>query len=203
MENKEWVSNRVERAAEGYSLSIENILQGGLNYFRRAPAAFILYSLLVALCYSNPLSGIVLGGPALAGYFLVCRQLDRNISLNPKDFFRGMAHFIPLLVLNLLISILVLLGLSLLVIPGIYLALSFSFASFFIVFCACSPVEALRLSHRMVSGNLKIIVMLFLVLAAINLLGFLLLGVGLFISMPLSACMLYTAYKDIIGISET
>jgi len=134
MESKKWMIERVEKAAEGYTLSIENILQGGLNYFRRAPAAFILYSLLVALCYSNPISGILLGGPALVGYFLVCRQMDRNISLNMGDFLKGMEHFGPLLVLYLMISVLVLLGLGLLVIPGVYLALSFSFASFFIIF---------------------------------------------------------------------
>jgi len=203
MESKKWMIERVEKAAEGYTLSIENILQGGLNYFRRAPAAFILYSLLVALCYSNPISGILLGGPALAGYFLVCRQMDRNISLNMGDFLKGMEHFGPLLVLYLMISVLVLLGLGLLVIPGVYLALSFSFASFFIIFSPCSPGEALRLSHKLVSANLFNILLLFLVLAGINLLGFLLLGVGLFISMPLSACTLYAAFNDIIGSSET
>ena len=194
--------DRVDKASSGFSLSLENLLQGGLNHFRRAPGAYVLYSLPAILGFSNPISGILLGGPVLAGYYLTCRNLEAGRDLHADFFSEGMRFFWPLLILSLLISLLVSAGLLLLVIPGIYLALSFVFAQCFVIFHGCSPLEALRLSHRTVSGNFPSVFLLFIILAGINLLGIMLLGFGLLLSIPLSVFTVYAAFDDIIGIPK-
>ena len=60
--------------------------------------------------------------------------------------------------------------------------------------------EAISLSRKTVSGNFKEILLLFLILAGINLLGLMALGVGILLTMPFSFCVLYAAFDDIIGI---
>jgi len=196
------IEKKVEDASTGYRLSIENLLQQGLNLFRKAPVAFIVYSVIASIVLSNPLSGIFLGGPVIAGYYIVVHRLNQNRNIEAADFFRSFDRFAPLLVLNLLISLLVVLGLMLLIIPGIYFAISYLFAHFFVWFYDVNPSEAIHLSRKTVSGNFGQILLLCLVLGGINLLGLLAFGVGIFVSLPFSYCVIYATFDDIIGIPK-
>ncbi|MEN8203342.1 MAG: hypothetical protein ABFS28_12160 [Bacteroidota bacterium] len=194
------IEKKVEAAAAGYRLSIENLLQQGLNLFRKEPAVFIIYSVIAVIVLSNPLSGILLGGPVVAGYYIVAHRINYNRSIELSDFFRSFDRFIPLLLVNLLISLLVSLGLMLLLIPGIYFAISCLFAHFFVWFYNVEPSEALRLSRKTVSGNFGQIFLLSLVLGGINVLGILAFGVGILLSLPFTYCVIYATFDDIIGI---
>jgi uncharacterized membrane protein len=107
---------------------------------------------------------------------------------------------VPLLILHLLISLLVVLGLMLLILPGIYLAISYLFAHFFVWFYDVEPSEALRMSRKTVSGNFGQILLLCLILGGINLLGILAFGVGFLLTLPFSYCVIYATFADIIGI---
>ncbi len=194
------IDQRVSRASEGFTLSVENVLQVGFNLFRKSPAIFILYGLIGLLVFSNPVSGLLLGGPVTVGYYVVARRVRHNRQVELPDFFRGFDRFLPLLLLNLLITVVVVLGLLLLVIPGVYFAISYIFSHFFVWFYDVDPTEAVSLSRKTVSGNFGQIFLLCLVLAGINLLGALAFGVGLLLTVPFSYCVLYAAFDDIIGI---
>jgi uncharacterized membrane protein len=194
------IYQKAQNASEGYHLSIENVLQVGFNLFRKSPGIFIIYSLVGAVALSNPLSGLLLGGPIIAGYYIVANRLWKNQHAELPDFFRSFDKFVPLLILNLLITLVVSLGLILLIVPGIYFAISYFFAHFFVWFYHVEPSEAIRLSRLTVSGNFGQILILCLVLAGINILGALAFGVGLFLTIPFSHCVAYAAFDDIIGI---
>ena len=194
------INQRVSRASEGFTLSVENVLQVGFNLFRKSPAIFILYGLISLLVFSNPVSGLLLGGPITVGYYVVAHRVQRNRQVELPDFFRGFDRFLPLLLLNLLITVVVVLGLLLLVVPGVYFAISYILSHFFVWFYHEEPTEAVSLSRKTVSGNFGQIFLLCLVLAGINLLGTLAFGVGLLLTVPFSYCVLYAAFDDIIGI---
>jgi uncharacterized membrane protein len=184
----------------GYTLSIENLLQVGFNRFRSAPGILIIYSIVAALALSNPVSGLLLGGPLVTGYYIAVLRLRNTSRVAFTDLFRGFEQFQPLFLLNLLISALVLLGFMLLVIPGIYFSVSYLFSHFFVRFYGTSPAEAVGLSRKMVSGNFLQVLWLWLVLVMINLLGALAFGVGLLVTVPFTFCTLFAAFDDIIGI---
>jgi uncharacterized membrane protein len=97
-------------------------------------------------------------------------------------------------------TLIVFLGLLVLIIPGIYFAVSYIFAHFFVWFYEVDPTEAIRLSRKTVSGNFGQILLLCLALGGINLLGILALGVGVLLTIPFTYCVLYAAFDDIIGI---
>jgi len=191
---------KVEEASGGYRLSIENVLQVGFNLFRKSPGIFIIYGVISAIALSNPISGAVLGGPMTTGFYIVADRIRRNKPVELPDFFNAFDRFLPLFILNLLIALVVFLGLLLLVVPGIYFAVSYLFAHFFVWFYGEDPTEAVRLSRKMVSGNFGQILLLCLILGAINFLGLLAFGVGLLLTLPFTYCVLYAVFDDIIGI---
>jgi len=196
------IQKQVEDASKGYRLSIESTLQVGFNLLRKAPAEFIIFSILGVIIFSNPLSGLLLGGPVMASYFHMARLASSNQRIEISDFFKGFEKAGSLIKLNLLIFLVVLLGLIMLILPGIYFAVSYVFSHLFVWFYDKDPTEAIRLSRKTVSGNFGQILLLFLILAGINLLGIMALGVGILLTMPFSFCVVYAAFDDIIGYSN-
>jgi uncharacterized membrane protein len=196
------IDKRVEGASSGYRLSIESTLQVGFNLLRKAPSEFIVFSVLGAIIFSNPISGLLLGGPAMASYFHLAHLASKGQQIEISDFFRGFDKAGNLIKLSLLIFLIVSLGLLMLIIPGIYFAVSYVFSHLFVWFYDKDPTEAIRLSKLTVSGNFRQILLLFLILAGINLLGLMALGVGILLTMPFSFCVVYAAFDDIIGISN-
>jgi len=196
------IEKRVHDASSGFRLSMENTLQIGFNLLRKAPAEFIIFSIFGVIVFSNPISGILLGGPFMASYFHMARLASRDQPIDFSDFFRGFEKARSLILLNLMIFLIVSLGLFMLVIPGIYFAVSYSFSHFFVWFHDKDPYDAIRLSRKVVSGNFGQIFLLFLILAGINFLGILALGIGILLTMPFSFCVVYATFDDIIGISN-
>lgn len=201
LDKESTIYQRVEKLSEGYSISIESTLQMGFNHLRKAPGIFIIFSLIGIVTLSNPGSGLIFGGPILVGYYLFIRHLQAGEDPDIGIFFQGFNKFLPLLVLNLLMSIVILIGFMLLIIPGIYLTVSYLFTHLFVYFYNISPAEALTLSRKMVKSNFTQILYLWLILFGINALGVLALGVGLLLTIPFSACVIYAAFDDIIGIT--
>lgn len=196
------IQNKVNAASKGYRLSIESTLQLGFNLFRKAPTEFIIFTLLGLVIFSNPVSGLLLGGPVMASYFHMARLAARDQQIEFADFFKGFEKAGALLKMNLMIFLLILLGVMMLVLPGIYFGISYVFSPLFVWFHDMSPIEALRLSRKSVSGNFAQVFLLVMILAGINLLGVLALGVGILLTMPFSFCVIYAAFDDIIGVSN-
>lgn len=194
------IQRKVDDASAGFRLSIENVLQVGFNLFRKSPGVFIIYSLIGIVALTNPVSGLLLGGPVITGYYIVSQLISNDRPVEISDFFKGFDKFVPLLILNLLITLVVFLGFLLLIIPGIYFAVSYLFAHFFVWYYDVDPSEAVRLSRKTVSGNFGQILLLCLVLGGINLLGILAFGVGILLTLPFTYCVVYAAFDDIIGI---
>jgi uncharacterized membrane protein len=83
-------------------------------------------------------------------------------------------------------------GLILLIIPGIYLGLRLKFAAYLVIDKNLGPVDALKASWQMTKGNVWNLFFFGILLFLINVLGFVCLIVGLFITVPLG--MLATAF---------
>jgi len=196
------IDKQVEKASQGYRLSIESTLQRGFDIFRRAPSEFIVFSVLALIIFSNPLSGLLLGPVVTGSYFHLAGLASRNRQIEVSDFFRGFDKTGSLIFQSLQVFLIVLLGLVLLIIPGIYFSISYLFTPLFVWFYDKNPSEALRLSRRTVSGNFGQIFLLLLILSGINLLGIMALGVGILLTLPFSYCVVYAAFDDIIGISN-
>ncbi len=105
--------------------------------------------------------------------------------------------FLPYLAVKIITTIAVLVGLVLLIIPGIIVALTFLFASYGVVDKGYSPIEALKESARLTKGHKWALFMLMLALIGLNILGVLALGVGLLISVPVSLLAIAHTYRTL------
>lgn len=90
----------------------------------------------------------------------------------------GLRRFFPILISLILFTILVMLGLVVLIIPGLIVMLTLVFAPYLSVTDKLGPIEALKQSHRLVWGNwwrtaAIFAVIMFIVFAAYFLMGML------------------------------
>ncbi|MBT7807871.1 hypothetical protein HN766_20375 [Candidatus Poribacteria bacterium] len=93
---------------------------------------------------------------------------------------------------TLVATVVIMVGLLLLVVPGVILAVRLAFYGYFLVDQDAGPIESLRRSWHATRGiTLKVLAFLFM-LWIINVAGLLALGVGLFVTVPIA--IVATAY---------
>ncbi len=106
-------------------------------------------------------------------------------------------HFLRMLGTTILQGIIVVVGLVLLIIPGIVAALMLSMSQLLVVDKKLMPIEALKESYRLTKGHLLQLFLFALTIAAINIVGAILLLVGLLVSIPVSLVAAAYVYKKL------
>lgn len=193
--------NRLERIANGdYDFDLGSYISRGWDLFVKSPGLFILYTLIVvALSSFVPLAGLIIGAVLTAGFYIAARQLDTNRGLKLEDFFESFKFFLPLFLAGLISGLLVGAGFILLVLPGIWLAVAVSFAYPIVVFSKQEFWDSIVLSIKIINRKWFHFFLFFIVLGLINMVGALLLGVGLLVTIPLTYLAVYYCFKDIVG----
>jgi uncharacterized membrane protein len=107
--------------------------------------------------------------------------------------------FVAYLVAWILVSIIVAVGFVLLIIPGIIAAFLLSLTSYAVLDAHQDPITALKSSFATTSKNVGPLIVLFLVLLLINLLGGLLCGIGLLVSVPTSVVAVAYTWRHLTG----
>jgi uncharacterized membrane protein len=184
--------------------------RSGWEIFKKFPVGFVGYFLITIvitfILNSIPKIGglftFVIAVPLNAGFFVVSAKLLKNQVPVFADFFSGFKSFPQLALLGIVSSILILIGFILLIVPGIYLLVSYAFAIMFVLDRGLNFWPAMETSRRSVQTNWFKMFGFFLLLFLLNLCGILALGVGLLVTAPLSHCILTAAYEDIFGIKS-
>ncbi len=181
-------------------------LRGGWHLFKQYPGGFIGFAALTLLIQlglgSLPKVGWIVNFidyPLLFGFAAVSVRLRQGQPPIFSDFFEGFKNFVTLLLLGLLTKVLVIIGLVVLIVPGIYLAVGYILAPWFVLDRKVDFWEAMELSRRTVQRHWFHFFGLVLLLLLINLLGALLLFFGLLVTIPLSWCALTAAYASVVG----
>ncbi|MBU1626896.1 hypothetical protein KKB18_05955 [bacterium] len=108
------------------------------------------------------------------------------------DLFSCTSVLVSGVIASFLYSVGVGIGLILLIVPGVFIGIMFQFFGYFIVEKNMSPIDALKQSNLLTTG-IKMDLFLFdLILVVLNIVGVICLGVGAFITGPVS--MLAHAY---------
>lgn len=109
------------------------------------------------------------------------------------------SRLVSFLIASVLVGAIVIVGLILLIVPGIIWTLRYSFVPYLIMDRGLNVSAALSESSRITSGHKWRLLGFFLLLALINLLGALCLLVGLLVSIPVSGLAVVRAYRTLSG----
>lgn len=188
-----------------YEVRIGKYLQTAWENFLNAPEIFIFFTLGLMAAFwlfsRLPLVGsllsFLLSALAVPAYFLLAEQVRREGKASFPELKKLLPLLPQLLVVFILKSVLITLGLFLLIIPGIYVALAYTFAELFVCLEGKTFWEAMESSRRLVNKNFVGILSLGVVGFLLFLTGALLVGVGLLAALPICALLLHAAFHDI------
>ena len=181
-------------------------LKTGWHLFKQYPGGFIGFTALTLLIQTGlgylPKVGwmvVFIHYPLMFGFVAVSARLIQGERPQFGEFFDGFRSFLTLLLLGVVSQIFIILGLLLLVVPGIYLMVAFFLAPWFILDRQVGFWEAMRLSRHTVRPHWFELFGLFLLIILINLLGILALGVGLLVTLPVGWCAFTAFFASRVG----
>jgi uncharacterized membrane protein len=103
---------------------------------------------------------------------------------------------------TILQSVIVLIGLVLLIVPGIIASLLFSMTQLSVIDKSLKPIEALKASYRLTKKHLWLLFQFMIVLVLLNLAGLIALVVGLFVTLPVSLIAVAYVYRKLTALEE-
>ena len=179
----------------------------GWGLFKQYPGGFVGFCLLNlviqvalnAIPFVGPVASLAVTSPLFMGNFIVSAKLLQGQTPEFRDFFAGFQYYLPLLLLSLVAGLFIGIGTILLVIPGVYLAVAYMFASYLVVDRRLDFWPAMELSRLTVNPRWFGYFAFMLLVALLNLAGAIALGVGLLVTIPLSFCTVTAAYADLFG----
>ncbi len=173
-----------------------NIVVGDLGNF----ILMTLIALVLTLAAGVTVVGsVVVAGPFTAGLFVAVRRRIQEGRSDLMDVFQGFNRFVDTLLLGLVVTLFSLIGLAFCVIPFFIVGAFYLLAFPFLIDRNLSFWESMRASRKVTAEELAGYVAFFLLLCMLNLVGLMLAGVGLLITIPVSIAAIAAAYQDIAG----
>lgn len=194
--------------------SISDALRFGWQTLKQNFWFFVLILIVAGLVSRAPAIFIREESPAITagiiGLAAIILQLLVNLGLNkialllhdgakPKwtELFSQYPLLLKYLGASILYGVAVAGGLILLVVPGIYLAIKYTFFSFVMVDKHTGIMESLRLSAKLTDGVKWNLLGFGLLMCVINVLGALALMIGLFVTVPISLMAAVHVYRKL------
>lgn len=202
--------SRLSSALAGnYQFKMGDYINKGFDIFKKEPGLFIGFTLLYLVIsivlsvipFVGAIANMAISAPLGAGFFIVAHKINKNETHSFGDFFKGFDSFMPLFLAGLVGGLITLLCTLLLILPGIYIGVCYVFRSMFVVFYKNEFWDALENSRKVIKNKWWNFFGFVIVIALINLLGILCLGIGIFVTAPATICALYAAFDDIAGAS--
>ena len=196
-------------------LATEATFFGSYVYGWQQYKKHFLYVFLVSLIYliAVPQSGVNLGPnfeflatayfvliwPVLSyGAHLVSLKLIRDDKADVREVFYGFkTNYLNIILAHLLTTAIVIIGLILLIVPGIVFLCRLSFVPYLVMDKGLDPVEAVEKSWVMTRGHGFRIFWLYLSTIPVAIVGILILIVGIFVTLPLVGCAFSSLYHAI------
>jgi uncharacterized membrane protein len=202
----------------GKDVPITEAIQFGWNTLRENFVFFLKLMLLLIAIGMLPAflvqQLIVAVGPALGfplqfllfvwqlilsmGLLKICLKLYDHEAVQLSDLWSCISHALDYLVANFLYTVIFLAGLALLIVPGLIWGVQFLFSGYLVVDKGARVMQALKGSSLITRGAKWGLAAFVLVIIAMNLVGLLFLGVGIFITLPISALAGVYAYRKLL-----
>lgn len=206
-----WPKDTERLISEGYDVGLKQYVIQGWQIFMTDIGSFLIYAtiflainlFLEMIPVLGQIVAPVLMFPLSMGFFVFAARKMKKQPTRFQDFFKGFDYFVPLVMVGILTSVLIVLGLFVFIIPGIYLAVAYLFSSMLIVDRKMSPWQAMETSRKVITKKWLQLFGLAIIVLAITIAGTLIFIIGVIPATAISLCILTAAYDDIIGIRST
>jgi hypothetical protein len=184
-------------------LAILMVLSFVLNLFSGAPPApaGAMPETSPASLFQQLVTGLV-ATPLWVGIVFIGVAVARNRPAAPKSIFSWYDLTLKLFFTYLLMGLLILLGTMLLVLPGIYLAVSYQLALPLVADKRLGPWQAMEASRKAVTRRWFTFFILWLIGAAAILLSMVLVGIPLIWVLPVFIIAIGIVYRNVFGVEE-
>ena len=145
--------------------------------------------------------GILINGPIDYGVSFAYLKAARGDKLEIKDMFEAFKNYWNAVLASLLVFVIIVLGLVLLIVPGIIFACKLAFTPYLVVDRKMAVVEAVKESWRMTGGHAWKVFLIGLLGIPIGIAGLICLGVGVIISIMWITLALASLYHA-VAVSE-
>lgn len=136
------------------------------------------------------------------GWTAICLNISAGKAASFSELFSNFRYFLNFFLVSVLMVLAVGAASLLLVLPGIYLALRFSFAHFLVVDRNMGPVEALGESWKMTDGVVLNIFLSYFALLVLNLIGGMIPLLGMLVALAATAfvdLLIAAIYRSVKG----
>jgi uncharacterized membrane protein len=140
---------------------------------------------------------LVKGGIASAGYGGLL-DIANGQPVSIGSFFRP-RNVVAVIVASLIVDVLVIAGLIACILPGLAVFVFAWFSTVAIVDRNLSPIDGIRASIDIVKKNFGSVLLAFLTFVALHIVGFMLCGVGLLVTIPVAYLFLVYTYRRLSG----
>jgi len=190
----------------GVDFNIEDILTKAWEMFKSRALFHIGFMVLIGAVQAfftlylkdfTFIYSIFLAPPLVCGYYLVANRQSQREYIDFQNYFDGFKYWWNLISTNLISSIFIILGLILLILPGIYLAVGYMFSLLFVIFGGFDFWTSMELSRKLVHTNWWKFFLFILVLILLNVIGFICLIVGLFVTIPMTYLAMYILFEEL------
>jgi uncharacterized membrane protein len=175
----------------------------GWGIVREDLGTFILITLIALALWLavgfTVIGHFLVGGPLISGMFIAIRRRMQEGRTEFMDLFSGFNLFIDSFLICLLTSLFAFLGLLLCIFPVFFVGAIYLFPFLFLIDRRLSFWDAMEASRRLVASDLLGYVIFVILLALLNLVGLMLAGVGLLVTIPTSMAAVAVAYRDVTG----
>jgi len=148
-------------------------------------------------------SSIVLQTVTSIGIATISLKLVDTGNADFSDLVEGIGLFFRAIVASIAYALIVIVGCVLLIVPGVIWALKYQFYLYAIVDRDMGALEALSFSGSITRGSKANLFLFWIVLAGFNLLGLCALGIGLFVTIPVSGLATARVYRKLAAVRET
>jgi hypothetical protein len=186
----------MEESASRESTHIEltSLLSDSWTLFKQKPGTHILAFLIVV--FGGVLTLGLAAAPLLVGYLRMIDRMRGGQSAELGEVLEGLSSFAPAFVAGLITAVAVAIGSALIVLPGVVVAVVWSYGLWFVALEGQGAINALASSWGLARRHASSLVLVLLATVALNFLGGLVV-VGVLVTGPLGLIFMTHGFREL------